>query len=151
MSQLGFDVTAIDYAETPLAHLGKQLEEQELSADLLQTDVLTFTPPVLFDAVYEQTCLCAIEPTRRADYEAKIYDWLNPRGKVFVLFMQTSKSGGPPFDCNIDEMKRLFIEARWHWPDSDLIKFPHPSGKLFELATVLTRREQIDASKSKND
>lgn len=142
LSQLGFDVTAIDYAETPLTHLGKQLKERQLSATLLQTDVLTFTPPILFDAVYEQTCLCAIEPTSRADYEAKMHEWLSPGGKLFVLFMQTGKTGGPPFDCNVEDMRCLFADARWNWPDEEFIRFPHPSGELFELATVLTRREQ---------
>jgi len=137
----GFDVTAIDFAQAPLEALKPKLAKKNLKCELLHADVFSYHPSVKFEAVYEQTCLCAIDPTKRETYEKQIFSWLNPGGKLFALFMQAPEiETGPPFTCSIDEMKTLFPAERWQWPTDAANKYDHPNAAIFELSHMLTRR-----------
>jgi len=138
LSSRGFDVIGVDFAPAPVEALRRRLREEDLHAEVLQSDMfqLKFKPTV--DAVFEQTCLCAIQPTRRQEYEKLLAQWLKPGRKLFVNFMQTHRDGGPPFHCNLDEMRETFRESEWHWPNGPLEKIPHPSG-LYEMAAILIR------------
>lgn len=138
LARLGFRVTALDISPTALQHLDAQLHEAGVKADLVCDDVLTWQPPAPFDAVYEQTCLCALEPGHWPRYEQQLHAWLKPGGRLFALFMQTDREGGPPFHCALEAMGPLFPQARWGWPESPPEPVPHPNG-LFEYAAVLTR------------
>ena len=91
-----------------------------------------------FDAIYEQTCLCALSPDHWEDYERRLASWIVPGGALAAAFMQTDSPAGPPFACAPDAMRRLFAEARWEWP-AELVPVPHPMG-LVELAGILRRR-----------
>ena len=70
-------------------------------------------PAEPFDAIYDQTCLCALPPEIWPDYAARLHGWLRPGGRLFVLFMQTGSRGGPPFHCDLTEMQRLFAPTHW--------------------------------------
>ena len=139
LARAGFRVTALDIAPTALQHLAAQLEQAGLDADLVCADALSWQPESPFDALYEQTCLCALDPGHWAAYEAQLHRWLRPGGGLFALFMQTGKEGGPPFHCALPDMRTLFPEGRWHWEGQPHKEVPHPNG-LFEYATLLTRR-----------
>ena len=137
LAQQGFDVTAIDIADTDTTTTHYQRCKRPSPA----ADIFEFTPPQPFDAVYEQTCL--IDPDMRANYEETIFNWLKPAGELFVLFAQKAErpNQGPPFHCGLKEMKDIFPASRWSWPTSEnLSRFEHPNGKLFELAHVLTKK-----------
>jgi SAM-dependent methyltransferase len=135
----GRHVTAVDIASQPVLRLMGQLAEQGLHANVVQADLLHWQPAEPFDAVYEQTCLCAIDPGHWIEYERRLADWLLPGGRLLALFMQTGREGGPPFDCPVPEMEVLFDASRWHWPDEAPLEVPHPNG-LVERGFVLTRR-----------
>lgn len=135
----GCHVTAVDIAAQPVMHLTGQLVEQGLHANVVQADLLHWQPPEAFDAVYEQTCICALEPRQWPDYERRLADWLVPGGTLLALFMQTGRAGGPPFDCPVPAMQDLFDPARWEWPDQPALDVPHPNG-LVEHGFVLKRR-----------
>ncbi|MEL7498655.1 MAG: methyltransferase domain-containing protein [Planctomycetota bacterium] len=136
----GFEVTAIDLASEPIRYLQQQLASRSLEADVRQQSIFDYQPLRPLSLAYEQTCLCAIEPALRKPYESKLYDWLKPGGKLLVLFAQTENAGDhPPFHCDLKEMRTLFSEPRWRWSDTPLKRFDHPSGKLFELGTILER------------
>lgn len=140
LARRGFEVTAIDFASDPVNELNEQLAQTGQHARVLQQDIFQFKPDDLFDFVWEQTCLCAIDPQSRSDYERAVFTWLKPNGKLLVLFAQTGRPDkGPPFHCDFDEMRELFTESRWCWSDT-LKEYAHPSGKLTEYATTLTRR-----------
>jgi len=142
LAEAGFSVTAIDFADAALAETRERLRGYAASATFVQADVLNYRPTTPFDAVYEQTCLCAIEPAAREQYQQSLYDWLRPGGKLFALFMQTkNQSGEPPFNCAAQEMKQLFPADRWEWQTKPLEQFEHPSGAGHELAVVLKRKE----------
>lgn len=152
LAESQFDVTAIDFSAEPLQRLGEKLNATEtgsLNTQLIQANVLEFAHAIQFDAVYEQTCLCAIEVAQRPAYERQLFEWLREGGMLHILFLQTDNaSGQPPFHCNIDDMKQLFHESRWDWCDAErekLTRYDHPSGKVFEFATRLKRKESQHA------
>jgi SAM-dependent methyltransferase len=129
----GFDVTALDLAESAIA-----FQAERLGADrAVLGDVTRWMPDAPFDAIYDQTCLCALPPKLWPAYEAQLQRWLRPGGRLFVLFMQTGKEGGPPFDCAIPAMQALF--ADWIWPDQWEEAFPHGLGTI-EQPAILQRR-----------
>lgn len=138
LARLGFDVTALDIAPAALDHLRQELDQIGASADLVVSDALSWQPARPFDAVYEQTCLCALQPGDWPAYELQLHAWLRPGGRLFALFMQTRQAGGPPFHCALPDMRALFPAQRWQWPDHVEREVPHPNG-LFEYAAVLTR------------
>lgn len=138
LAEQGFTVTAVDFAPAAILFLESELSRRNLSAELLQVDILDYTFEHQFDAVYEQTCLCAIEPKERECYEQKLRDTLKDGGKLFALIMQTGRDGGPPYHCDMGEMKNLFSNACWKWPDGPYEEIPHHSG-LFEYAVVLEK------------
>ena len=87
------------------------------------------------------TALCAIDPAMRHDYAERLWSWLKPGGKLYALFMQTGQAGGPPFHCELADMRALFPAERWAWPDEIEVRTAHPSREgLHELGFVLMRR-----------
>lgn len=143
LAHAGHFVTAIDIAPTPVMRLTARLHEQGLHAQVIQADLLRWEPDQPFDAIYEQTCLCALDPSHWPEYEARLFRWLIPGGRLHALFMQTGRDGGPPFHCALPAMHQLFDPARWQWPDRPDIEVPHPSG-LHELGFVLIRQQPPD-------
>ncbi len=139
LARLGFEVTGLDVAPTPVARMRRELAAEGVDAEVIQVDMFDFVPASPFDAIYEQTSLCAIRPEEREAYEKKLYAWLKPGGSLFALFMQTGCEGGPPFHCDVNAMKELFVPSRWDWGKSDSRHSPHPSGR-HELAYQLIRR-----------
>jgi len=139
LAELGFKVTGIDIAPSAITHLKQALQARGLSAEVLQADLFEFKPTQPFDAVYEQTCLCAIQPEQREAYEALLYDWIKPDGTLFALFMQTGAEDGPPFHCDLLTMRKLFPDNRWQWPLVEPVFTAHRNGR-FELGYQLKRR-----------
>jgi len=115
LAEKGFDVVAIDIATTPIINLKNALHARQLSAELIQTDFLTWQVEKPFDVIYEQTSLCALHPDYWQAYEKCLIKWLKPEGKLFAQFMQTGQEGGPPFHCDIKAMAELFVTERWLW------------------------------------
>lgn len=140
LARLGFDVTAVDIAPSAVRSLLRALKDQGLSAEVIEADILHWQPAEPAAAIYEQTCLCALDPTHWQDYADRLARWLEPGGRLFAAFMQTHKAGGPPYHCDPGDMRRLFVDDLWQWPDEPLREVPHPNG-LYELAVVLTRHQ----------
>lgn len=143
LAKHGFDVTGIEIATEPVEHLRKQLADYKGNALVVQESIFDFQPSEPVDVVYEQTCLCAIEPDQRADYERAVLGWLKPGGELLALFVQKPENPnqGPPFHCDLEDLKNTFPESRWQRSTKDVTeRFGHPSGKMFELPCVLKRR-----------
>lgn len=139
LARHGFEVCGLDIAPTPLTRLRARLQQTGLNAQLVQADVLAWQPEQSFDAIYEQTCLCALDPQEWDAYAAQLYRWLRPGGRLFALFMQTGREGGPPYHCDLAAMYTLFQPGRWAWVEPPQREVPHPNG-LFEYAAILERR-----------
>lgn len=137
----GFRVTGIDFVEEAIDDLRRALAERNLEATLHRADFLNWRPDAPFDAVYEQTSLCALPPSQWPDYERCLFDWLKPGGVLLALFMQTGRGGGPPWHCDPVAMQRLFKPPRWRWRERREELIEHPSG-LREMAAVLIRADR---------
>jgi len=72
-------------------------------------------PPALcgaFDAVFEHTCFCAIDPSNRVQYVAAVASALKPGGHLLAVFyldpgLEPGESG-PPFGVTREELDALF-------------------------------------------
>ncbi len=137
----GYEVTAVDMALTPLVSLRKRLREQGLSAEVIQADFFQWRPLHPFDAIFEQTSLCALPPDQWPGYVDRLYEWLRPGGRLLILFMQTHREEGPPWHCDISVMHRLFPEERWEWRHT-WPKQPTHAPPLVEIPWMLIRRPQ---------
>ena len=132
----GFDVTVLDVAPSAASF---QRERLGGAGAVVQSDLFAWAPQTPFDAVYDQTCLCALPPALLPQYEALLARWVRPGGSLFALFMQTGKEGGPPFDCPIPLMRELFARMRWTWPANNLPPaIPHAVG-IEEQPAILHR------------
>ncbi len=139
LAQRGFDVVAIDTSVTAVTSLERRLDQAGVAAEVLCADLLGWAPAREFDAVYEQTCLCAMAPSVWPQYSRLLGEWLRPSGSLYILFMQTGQAGGPPYHCDLTAMHELFSDARWQWAAAPAVTVPHPSG-IHELGYVLKRR-----------
>ena len=139
-------VTAIDYAEAAVALTRERLAAAHAGADVVQADVLAWLPAAPLDAVYEQTCWCALHPDHWPAYAQQLQRWLRPGGRLLLLAMQCLRAGaaegrieGPPYHMDIHMLRALLPPMQWDWPAPPYERVPHPVGWT-ELAIVLTRR-----------
>lgn len=147
LARRGFDVVGLDYTPAAVERVRAHCQQQGVKAQIVQADVLTYVCEQPFDAVYEQTCLCAIHPEHWVRYAGQLRSWLRPGGSLYAMFMQRPRPGateeglieGPPYHCDINAMRALFPEAAWNWPKPPYVKVPHPS-LSHELAVQLVRR-----------
>lgn len=154
LAEWGFDVTGVDFAPAATARTRDRLRSllqsragaRMMRAEVIESDVLAYRPPGQFDAIYEQTCLCALYPDHWRRYADQLFAWLRTGGKLFALFMQAPREGartgfieGPPYHCDIHAMRALFPADHWEWPKPPYERVGHPSGAT-ELAIVLVRR-----------
>jgi hypothetical protein len=139
-------VTALDYAPAAVERTRALLDRERLVASVERADVLAWRHERPFDAVYEQTCLCALYPDHWLAYARQLHGWLRPAGTLWALFMQCATAGaaegrieGPPYHCDILAMRALFPADEWEWPKPPYPRVPHPMG-MAELAVPLVRR-----------
>lgn len=139
LAEAGFAVTVVDAAETAVAVQRARLERLHVTARVEHADLLDWQPEGQFDAIYDQTCLCALPPDIWPDYAARLQRWLCWGGRLFVLFMQSGGAGGPPFNCDLSEMRRLFPPTQWDWQEPLPSGVTHPSGRVEQPAVLLAR------------
>jgi SAM-dependent methyltransferase len=145
LAAAGVDVIGIDYAAAAVALTRERLAAAGASADMVQADVLQWRPGAALDAVYEQTCWCALHPDHWAAYAAQVHAWLRPGGTLLLLAMQCRRDGaaagrieGPPYHMDIHAVRALLPATRWGWPAPPYPALPHPAGWT-ELAIRLVR------------
>jgi len=147
LARADFDVTALDYSPEAITLTRKRLDAEGLKATVIEADALAWQPDKPFDAIYEQTCLCALYPDQWRAYADQLHRWLAPSGKLFALFVQMLRAGaaegkieGPPYHCDIHAMRALFPDPIWAWPKPPYPRTTHPRG-LNELAVILDRKD----------
>jgi hypothetical protein len=139
MAEAGFDITVVDGAASAVAAQRARMDRLHVPAKVEQSDLFAWNPDAPFDAIYDQTCLCALPPATWSDYAARLHSWLRPGGALFVLFMQTGVAGGPPFHCDMDDMRELFPSIQWDWPDELPPVVAHSPGRVEQPAVLRSR------------
>lgn len=70
-----------------------------------------------FDLVAEHTCLCALPPSLRIEYEKAVHELLRPGGLLagiwFIHPEMDPGESGPPFGISVEELGELFPAKRW--------------------------------------
>lgn len=112
----GFQVTAVDFSPEAVREVRNLAAGENISIDVLEADIFSLVPEFMdtFDYVVEQTCFCAINPARRAEYEALVRQLLIDGGQLVGLWFPLDKNiedGGPPHGTGIDEVKALFSKG----------------------------------------
>jgi SAM-dependent methyltransferase len=155
LAQAGMVVTGLDYTPAAVAEAEGHLRQAltvapglaPAQARIEQANVLMHQPNQPYDAVHEQTCLCALHPDHWTAYAAQLHRWLRPGGTLHALFMQAPRAAalqegrieGPPYHCDINAMRALFPDALWVWPAPPYASEPHPNG-MHELLVPLVKR-----------
>ena len=109
----GFNVTAVDFAPSAIRSLKKMADQQKVKINMLQRDIFHLMPEYenAFDYIIEQTCYCAIHPSRRDDYEIMAQGILRPGGQLVGLWFPLDKElneEGPPYGTTIKKVKSNF-------------------------------------------
>ena len=95
LAEAGFDVTLVDASPTAVATQRARLERLHVKAQVDPGGSAALEPAAPFDAIYDQTCLCALPPAIWPDYTARLHRWLRPGGALFILFMQSTPRRRP--------------------------------------------------------
>lgn len=73
-----------------------------------------------FDWVFEHTCFCAIDPSRRDEYVTTVVRLLKPGGKLLAIFFinPDHEEPGPPYGVGTAELEEFFgkhfvVEREW--------------------------------------
>lgn len=146
LARRGFEVTAIDYTEAAVACTQALCAAVGVQAKVVRADVLAYQPAQAFDAVYEQTCLCALHPDHWVAYAIQLGTWVRHGGSLWCLLMQMPRPGaasegliqGPPYHCDVHAVRALLPEPVWTWPKPPYPQVAHPVGG-HELAVQLRR------------
>jgi SAM-dependent methyltransferase len=107
--KLGFtDVTVIDIAPALVEAL-KEKYKGNPHIKIILGDF--FKHEGEYDLILEQTFFCAIDPSLRKDYVAKMPELLAPNGKlVGVLFNRQFEEQDPPFGGSKSEYEPMFVK-----------------------------------------
>jgi methyl halide transferase len=99
-ARAGHRVVALDFAPLAVAEMRERSREQGVFVEVREADVIT--PPVDLrgdiDLVWEQTCLCALQPEQRRSYLTAMATILRPGGSMVALLWNHGGEGGPPYD-----------------------------------------------------
>ena len=125
-AKAGFEVTAIDFAQTAVLSSRENARKEEVEMTVLREDFFDLPDELhdQFDYVLEYTCFCAISPERRFEYDRVIWQLLKPEGKLLGLFFPLDKNvdeGGPPWGVNISELHALF-SLHWNLESEEMPK-----------------------------
>lgn len=99
------NVFVMDYAKHPLDAIIKRNKalEKHVIHDYF------FNHNGTYDLIIEQTFFCALQPSLRPNYVAKMYDLLSKKGKISgLLFNFPLTEEGPPFGGSQEEYINLF-------------------------------------------
>jgi SAM-dependent methyltransferase len=138
----GAEATGLDIAPTAVA----QARAIYPQLDLMLGDLLALPDEWLgrFDWIFEHTCLCALPPGRRGDYEQAVARLLRPGGRlVGIWFIEPEMDpgeSGPPFALPLAELDALFPSTRWRVLDDAVPEVAYPGRLGRERLRVLERR-----------
>ena len=109
-AKANYNVTAVDFSSEATKIAKKLARENSVKINFLEKDIfdLSIDYNNYFDAVYEYTTFCAINPSRRKEYIAILSQIIKSGGKLIaLLFPVDGRSGGPPFNIDILEFYKL--------------------------------------------
>jgi SAM-dependent methyltransferase len=111
LARHGYVVTGFDFAEAAVIEARRLTARESMPVTFEQRDVFGLGSdfPQAFDAAWEYTCFCAIDPDRRAEYAQVLYDILKPGGVLLACFYPLKDgTDGPPFPVSQAGIEAVF-------------------------------------------
>ncbi|PKA61590.1 putative thiol methyltransferase 2 [Apostasia shenzhenica] len=70
----------------------------------LAEDFFTWSPPELFDMIFDYTFFCAIHPTMRSAWAKKVGELLKQDGELIsLMYLLNDQEGGPPYNNSVED------------------------------------------------
>lgn len=109
-AKFGFEVTALDFSEIAISNAKSLAEKENVIINFLCEDFFNIKNlDESFDAVYEYTTFCGVNPARRNEFAEKISSLLKNEGKLFsIVFPIDGRKGGPPFSIDLIEYYKIY-------------------------------------------
>jgi len=111
LTRRGYAVVGFDFSPAAIAEARALADADGVRAEFVERDIFTLgrDHERAFDGVWEYTCFCAIDPTRRAEYVLAMRAILKPGGWLLACFFpMRRRAAGPPFPVSEREVRRLF-------------------------------------------
>lgn len=143
LARRGHRVFGFDFAPEALRAARELAARERVALTVEERDVfgLAATYPRFFDAVWEYTCYCAIDPARRPEYVETLAAILKPGGWLLACFFPTGeRPGGPPFAVSETEARDL-LAPRFELVE-DYVPFASPEARRGHEWVVLARRRE---------
>lgn len=111
-AQSGHVVTGVDFSEEAILRARKNYGTIP-GLTFSQQDVFKMDPKFVgaFDIVFEHTCYCAIEPSRRRDLVKVWKQALHDQGQVMGVFFTMYKKQGPPYGGSEWELRQRLKDS----------------------------------------
>ncbi len=100
-----------------------------------------------YDWLWEHTCFCAIDPSRRDDYVAAVHSALKPGGHLLGVFYldpyddEHRPGGGPPHGTSLEELETRFAgSGRFAIVESYVPQRAYPGREGLERVVRMARR-----------
>jgi SAM-dependent methyltransferase len=110
LARHGYRVTAFDFAEPAVAEARRLAAAEDVAVQIEARDVFTLSRDHagVFDAVWEYTCFCAIDPARREEYVRVLHAILKAGGILLACFYPLREgTDGPPFPVTREAIDRV--------------------------------------------
>jgi methyl halide transferase len=110
LARQGYRVTAFDFAEPAVAEARRLAAAEGIAITVEARDIFTLARDHAgaFDAVWEYTCFCAIDPARREEYVRVLHAILRPGGILLACFYPLREgTDGPPFPVSREAVERV--------------------------------------------
>jgi SAM-dependent methyltransferase len=111
LARRGYVVTGFDFAAAAVAEARRLAAQEGVTATFEQRDVFHLGSDFAhaFEAAWEYTCFCAIDPDRRAEYARVLHDILKPGGWLLACFYPLKEgTDGPPFPVSRAGIEAVF-------------------------------------------
>ncbi len=142
LASQGLDVVACDFAETPVEAMRSARDARGLSMDVREMDVFALMnePAGSYDAIFDYTFYCAIDPAERDRYRDLAAHLIRPGGRLILFaFPLNRDKAGPPHSMTIPELKLRFAGA-FDWVlDETMPASPSPRRPNERLVLMIRR------------
>jgi methyl halide transferase len=109
LARRGYRVWGFDFAEAAVAEARRLAARDRVEVAIEQRDVFTLGRdyPEFFDGIWEYTCFCAIDPSRREEYAQVLHAMLRRGGRLLACFYPMREgTDGPPFPVSQADIER---------------------------------------------
>jgi len=140
LEKQSFEVSALDFSPSATEEFKKLYPHSKLA--WVEGDVFQYLEDNKkhFDAIFEHTLFCAIDPKRRQEYIDQVYESLKSGGLWFgVHFIRTAPTG-PAFGNTQWELRQM-TQEKFEFIEWELTRASHPARMGQELWVVLRARE----------